>query len=189
MAENFTVEQNAQIVIDSFISTNIAELCRRHSVSVAQFHSWKERFLEGGRKGLRESSRGNEYQKGIDDLKRLVDAQILVISEKKNSTQNDLMVVFDALKEIIPVARISRPVGVSRSFIYYRRSERSEKRRERIPEDIESEVKRISFERTTYGYRRIWALSTYWNFLGSTIFDVFTYRQMKFTAKLNRMGL
>ena len=83
MAENFTVEQNEQIVIDSFISTNIAELCRRHSVSVAQFHSWKERFLEGGRKGLRESSRGNEYQKGIDDLKRLVDAQILVISEKK----------------------------------------------------------------------------------------------------------
>lgn len=100
-----------------------------------------------------------------------------------------MMVVVDALKEIIPIARISRSMGVSRSFIDYRRSERSEKRKARIPEDIESEVKRISFERTTYGYRRIWAQSTYWNFLWSTIFDMFTYRQMRFTAKMNPMGL
>ena len=72
MAEKFTLEQKEQIVIKSFTATNIAELCRRHGVSVAQFHRWKERFLEGGRKGLRESSMGNEYQKGIGDLKRLV---------------------------------------------------------------------------------------------------------------------
>jgi putative transposase len=78
MPEKFTVEQKEQIVIESFTATNIAELCRKHGVSVAQFHGWKERFLEGGRKGLGESSkssRRNEYQKEIDDLKRLVGDQ------------------------------------------------------------------------------------------------------------------
>ena len=66
MPEKFTVEQKEQIVIESFTATNVAELCRKHGVSVAQFHRWKERFLEGGRKGLGESSRGNEYQKEVD---------------------------------------------------------------------------------------------------------------------------
>ncbi len=37
MPEKFTVEQKEQIVIESFTSTNIAELCRRNGVSVAQF--------------------------------------------------------------------------------------------------------------------------------------------------------
>jgi transposase len=77
MAEKFTVERKAQIVIESFTVTNIAELCRRHGVSVAQFHRWKKRFLEGRSKSLGESSKGNEYQKEIDDLKRLVGDQAL----------------------------------------------------------------------------------------------------------------
>jgi len=86
MPEKFTVEQKEQIVIESFTATNIAELCRKHGVSVAQFHRWKKRFLEGGRKGLGESSkssRRNEYQKEIDDLKRLVGDQDLAIDALK----------------------------------------------------------------------------------------------------------
>ena len=82
MSEKFTVEQKEQIVIESFTATNIAELCRRHGVSVAQFHKWKDRFMEGGRKGLGESSRGNEYQKEIDNLKRLVVSIMMDINEE-----------------------------------------------------------------------------------------------------------
>ena len=37
MPEKFTVEQKEQIVIESFTATSIAELRRRHEVSVAQF--------------------------------------------------------------------------------------------------------------------------------------------------------
>ena len=88
MPEKFTVEQKEQIVIESFTATNIAELCRKHGVSVAQFHRWKERFLEGGRKGLGESSkssRRNEYQKEIDDLKRLVGDQALAMDALKKN--------------------------------------------------------------------------------------------------------
>jgi transposase len=87
MPEKFTVKQKEQIVIESFTATNIAELCRRHGVCVAQFHRWKERFLEGVRKGLGESSRGNEYQKEIDDLKRLVGDQALAIDALKKVDQ------------------------------------------------------------------------------------------------------
>ena len=36
-----------------------------------------------GRKGLGESSKGNEYQKEMDDLKRLVGDQALVIDVNK----------------------------------------------------------------------------------------------------------
>ena len=87
MSEKFAVEQKEQIVIESFTVTNIAELCRRHGVSVAQFHRWKERFLEGGRRGIGESSKGNEYQREIDDLKRLIGDQALVIDALKKSQQ------------------------------------------------------------------------------------------------------
>ena len=65
------------------MATNIAELYRRHGVSIAQFHRWKERFLKGATKGPGESLRKNEYQKEIDDLKRLVRDQALVIDAFK----------------------------------------------------------------------------------------------------------
>ena len=84
MPEKFTVEQKEQIVIESFTATNIAELCRRQGVSVAQSQRW---FHIGGKKGLGESSKGNEYQKEIDDLKRLVGDQALVIDALKKNRQ------------------------------------------------------------------------------------------------------
>ena len=79
MTEKFTVDHKELIVIESFTATNIAALCRRHGRSVGQFHRKKYRLLEGGGKGLVESSRGNECQKEIDDLKRLMSDQALAI--------------------------------------------------------------------------------------------------------------
>ncbi len=84
MPEKYTVEQKIAIVMESFTSTNIAELCRRYGISVAQFHRWKERFIEGGSKALGESSKGNEYQKEIDDLKRLVNRSVIAALKKIN---------------------------------------------------------------------------------------------------------
>ena len=87
MSGKFTVEQKAQIAIESFPVTNIAELCRRHGVSIAQFYQWKERFLKGGSNASGETSKGNEYRKELDDLKRLVGVQPLVIDAFKKSRQ------------------------------------------------------------------------------------------------------
>ena len=83
MTEKFTVEQKVQIVIESFTATNIAELCRRHGVSIAQFHRWKERFLEGDSNALGESSKGNEYQNEIDDLYLLLNSEFFCHSRSQ----------------------------------------------------------------------------------------------------------
>ncbi len=68
------------------------------------------------------------------------------------------MTVVNDLRQTIPVARISRAMGIPRSFIYYNRSEHTGKRIPRISRDIEEQILRIAGERTTYGYRRIWAV-------------------------------
>lgn len=84
-------------------------------------------------KGPWKTSKGNECLKEINDLKQVISDQFS-ISELKKSTQNVMIMVIDALEDTIPIAKISRSMGISRSFIYHRRSERSEKRRAKIPE-------------------------------------------------------
>ena len=66
--------------------------------------------------------------------------------------------VMENLKHALTVSLISRIMDIPRSTIYYRRTGRSGTRKSRISENIESEIIRISGERTTYGYRRIWAI-------------------------------
>jgi transposase InsO family protein len=66
--------------------------------------------------------------------------------------------VMENLKHALTVSRISRIMDIPRSTIYYRKTGRSGRRKARISENIESEIIRISGERTTYGYRRIWAI-------------------------------
>ena len=47
---------------------------------------------------------------------------------------------------------------IPRSSIYYNRSEHSGKRKSRVSGYIESEILKTASDRTTYGYRRIWAM-------------------------------
>ena len=68
------------------------------------------------------------------------------------------MMAVNTLKKEMPIARISRAMNIPRSSIYYNRTERSVNRKPRVSEGVEAEIKMISAERTTYGYRRIWAM-------------------------------
>ena len=68
------------------------------------------------------------------------------------------MTVVDMLRQEMPISRISTAMDVHRSFIYYNRKEHERKRKQRISAGIVSEILRISLERSTYGYRRIWAI-------------------------------
>ncbi|MHB1471737.1 MAG: IS3 family transposase [Thermoplasmataceae archaeon] len=68
------------------------------------------------------------------------------------------MAAVENMKPVMSIARISRAMNVPRSTIYYRRKESTGTRKSRVPENIEKEIVRLSEERTTYGYRRIWAL-------------------------------
>ena len=69
-----------------------------------------------------------------------------------------MMRAVDILRNEMPVARISRTIDIPRSSIYYRKKEGSGKRKSRISENMEAEIIRLSADRTTYGYKRIWAL-------------------------------
>ena len=68
------------------------------------------------------------------------------------------MTVVNMLRQEMPISRISMAMDVHRSFIYYNRKEHERKRKQRISAWIVSEILRISLERSTYGYRRIWAM-------------------------------
>ena len=63
-----------------------------------------------------------------------------------------------SLRPAMAVSGISRAMDFPRSSIHYRRIGKSGMRKPRVPENIEAEIIRISADRTTYGYRRIWAL-------------------------------
>ena len=68
------------------------------------------------------------------------------------------MTVVNMLRQERPISRISTAMDVHRSFIYYNRKEHERKRKQRISAGIVSEILSISLERSTYGYRRIWAM-------------------------------
>ena len=65
------------------------------------------------------------------------------------------MMAVEYLKPSLSILRISMASGIPRSSIYYREKPRKE-RRSRVPDSVEMEILRISSERITYGYRRIW---------------------------------
>ena len=70
--EKFTADEKVAIVMESFTSNNIAELCRRHGVSIVSFHKWRDKFIESGRFG------DNEYQKENEKLKKLIGDQAYI---------------------------------------------------------------------------------------------------------------
>ncbi len=97
MADKYTVEQKIDIVIESLSATNIAELCRRHGISVAQLNRRKEKFIDGGSRALGESSKGNTYQKEIDIVAYSTTREELLFAECKWTGSPVSMGVVDAL--------------------------------------------------------------------------------------------
>ena len=85
MMEKFTADEKVEIVMESFTANNIAELCRKRGVAVSNFYKWRDKFIESGKKGFYETSSGNTYEREINDLKRLVGDQALVIDELKKN--------------------------------------------------------------------------------------------------------
>ncbi len=65
------------------------------------------------------------------------------------------MMVIDDLKDQIPLREISRISGISLSGYYYKPVKRYI---QRLDPAIKEKVRYIASERTTYGYRRVWAV-------------------------------
>ena len=100
----------------------------------------EELFIEGVRKNLGESSRGNEYQKEIDNMKCLVGDQALVIDALKKSTREERMIAVNTLKKEMPIARISGALDVPRSSIYHSNNEISVNIKPRVYGSIANKV-------------------------------------------------
>ncbi|MEM3192834.1 MAG: helix-turn-helix domain-containing protein [Candidatus Parvarchaeota archaeon] len=68
------------------------------------------------------------------------------------------MAVINDLSGGMSLARICRAMGISRSSIYYRKADHTLNRKPRLSPGIEKEILSMAEKRTTYGYRRIWAI-------------------------------
>ena len=58
-----TTDGKVAIVMESFTANNIAELCRRHGVSVSNFYKWRDKFIESGKM---EKMKENARRRGKD---------------------------------------------------------------------------------------------------------------------------
>ena len=88
MRSRHSVEEKFDIVIESLTeNTTQAEICRRHGIFPTQLAKWKEQFLEGGRKGLSDGKHHHSREEEIDDLKKMMGEQTLVINAFKKRLQ------------------------------------------------------------------------------------------------------
>ena len=139
------------IVMESFTSNNIAELCRRHGVSVASFYKWRDKFIESGKKGFYESGRSgyNEYRKENEKLKKLIGDKALVLDELKKLLREEIMEAVNNLRNKLSVSRLSKIAKIQRSYIYYNRKITVKHKKSRIPENTINRVLEISGKRCT----------------------------------------
>jgi transposase-like protein len=88
MNGKYSAEEKFQIVLESF-SDNVsqAEICRRHGVSPVHLRRWKEQFIQGGKKALSESAQKDTRDQEINDLKRIIGEQTLVMDAFKKRLQ------------------------------------------------------------------------------------------------------
>ena len=64
-------------------NTTQAEICRRHGIFPTQLAKWKQQFKESGKKGLSDGWDPQSRDEEIDDLKRMIGEQTLVINTFK----------------------------------------------------------------------------------------------------------
>ena len=84
MRSRHSVEEKFEIVVEVLTgSTTQAEICRRHGIFPTHLSKWKEQFIEGGKSGLSGGRHPQSREEEIDDLKRMIGEQTLVINAFK----------------------------------------------------------------------------------------------------------
>ena len=88
MRSRHSVEEKFEIVMEALTeNTTQAEICRRHGIFPTQLAKWKEPFIESGKKGLSDGRHPQSRDEEIDDLKRMIGEQTLVINAFKKRLQ------------------------------------------------------------------------------------------------------
>jgi transposase-like protein len=88
MRSRHSPEEKYEIVMESLTENMTkAEICRRHGIFPTQLAKWKEQFIEGGKKGLSSGKHPYSREEEIDDLKKMIGEQTLVINAFKKRLQ------------------------------------------------------------------------------------------------------
>ena len=88
MRSRHSIEEKFEIVMKALTeNTTQAEICRRHGIFQTQLAKWKEQFIEGGKKGLSDGRHTQSREEEIDDLKRMIGEQTLLINTFKKRLQ------------------------------------------------------------------------------------------------------
>ncbi len=101
MRSRHSVEEKFDIVIGT-LTQNITqeEICRRNGIFATRLANGKEQFIESGKKGLSEGRHPQSRDEEIDDLKRMIGEETLVINAfKKTSMRLKMAIVEDIMSD------------------------------------------------------------------------------------------
>ena len=68
----WTAKRKTEVVLDLLRGAEAAKLARENGISQSQFFEWRDRFLEGGKAGLKFKRRKDPKEKEIGRLERKV---------------------------------------------------------------------------------------------------------------------
>ncbi|MGP6208028.1 IS3 family transposase [Cuniculiplasma sp. SKW3] len=156
MKLKYSAEEKFQIVTESFTHcVTQGEMRRWHGKYTVQLIKWRDQFILGGKAVLAQRRNSDLRNEEINDLKKTIRNQSLDIDDfKKRSREHKMMVLEDSIDQI-PIREISRISGISMSTYYYKPKERHV---DRLDPSIKKRIREIASERSTYGYRRVWAI-------------------------------
>lgn len=102
MNKKLSPEEKSEIILEGLSkNTKIKELCKKYSISKMQFYRWKKKFIEAGRKGLKDNRKScNDLKRRNLYLRRLIyKLQIIISILKEKITNSELEELMDRLTE------------------------------------------------------------------------------------------
>ena len=88
MKSKYSAEEKFQIVMESFAeNVTQAEICRAYGISPVQLSKWREQFIQGGKSALAQRRNSDTRDDEIEDLKKIIGDQSLVIDAFKKRLQ------------------------------------------------------------------------------------------------------
>ncbi len=86
---NGSVEEKLAIVLEGLKEKRpVAEICRQHRISQTLYYRWRDKFLEGGKKGLiNGAGDDNAYKAEIEKLQKIIGKQTIQIEILKKTAE------------------------------------------------------------------------------------------------------
>lgn len=85
----WTAEEKVAIVMEGLKERrSVADICREHKISQTLYYRWRDKFLEGGRKGLVNGGvDDNIYKTEIERLQKIIGKQAIQIEILKKTEE------------------------------------------------------------------------------------------------------